>query len=538
MHERALMGAMFGIGVVTAFVAGLELGLVEVRPPDAKRVPAMSAANEAARPAPAWSPPTVAPAEAAPRVEPVAEAPPRVEPPVEAERRDAAAAAPARQTDPPTTRVSEEAARVAGVRPPPAVREQVPEMSAAPSRESRPGQAPSLALSTRPPAVADVSPPRAAADRPPTQPGSVVPPARTRPDVRLPPLVVVPVAPGPREPLVPDATTARTPAAPSQFGEPLMGSAMAAAKTAPDPLIAARNLRAPQTAVDSPAATEFARSEPMRTSEPDAAPGTDATVRARETFVPTASSAPEPHRAPPTASSAVTHAREAPAGTQPTAPLRELSQTRTAGVVGPPLARSAGEPPAAAAAPVDVPIARSDAPLARAPEPVAGAPPIAPAPSQRPAASPVAAPSSASPVAAPSSAASPSVAPSPPATSSVQSSRVATAPATAVEPPEPARRNRNAASANLTAPPPPDEPSTHAPDRPRKSATPSRKRSRTDMFRSRASLGQPTRVTPRRSRVSLHYGAPPAYRGSGPILIRIHRGRNGRVRTTRMPVYW
>jgi hypothetical protein len=57
------------------------------------------------------------------------------------------------------------------------------------------------------------------------------------------------------------------------------------------------------------------------------------------------------------------------------------------------------------------------------------------------------------------------------------------------------------------------------------------------VLRSRASLGQPTRVGSRRSRVTVHYGAPPSYRGSGPILIRIHRARNGRIRTTRVPIY-
>jgi hypothetical protein len=65
---------------------------------------------------------------------------------------------------------------------------------------------------------------------------------------------------------------------------------------------------------------------------------------------------------------------------------------------------------------------------------------------------------------------------------------------------------------------------------------PSRKRPRADVFRSRASLGRPSAAL-RRAPVTVHYGALPAYRGSGPILIRIHRTRNGRVRTTRMPVY-
>ena len=40
MSDRALFGAIFVAGVVTAVVAGLELGLVELRPPGPQRAPA------------------------------------------------------------------------------------------------------------------------------------------------------------------------------------------------------------------------------------------------------------------------------------------------------------------------------------------------------------------------------------------------------------------------------------------------------------------------------------------------------------------
>jgi hypothetical protein len=57
-------------------------------------------------------------------------------------------------------------------------------------------------------------------------------------------------------------------------------------------------------------------------------------------------------------------------------------------------------------------------------------------------------------------------------------------------------------------------------------------------FRSRASLSR--EAPPRRSRagVTVLYGTPPASLESGPVLIRVHRGRSrtGPVRTTRVPL--
>jgi hypothetical protein len=57
--------------------------------------------------------------------------------------------------------------------------------------------------------------------------------------------------------------------------------------------------------------------------------------------------------------------------------------------------------------------------------------------------------------------------------------------------------------------------------------------------RSRASLGRQVVVRrPYSAPVTVIYGAPRSYGyGSRPVLIRIHRGRNGHVRTSRMPFY-